>query len=56
LKVEQQICCIDQRCAFPTDLDVPIEITCCGLKIFGQDPQSKQSSFESEIQPLNEDY
>jgi hypothetical protein len=48
-KVEQQICCIDNRCALPTDSDVPCGLSllgmkCCGAKI--------EKVIGTELEPL----
>ena len=50
-KVEQQICCIDNRCAFPTDNDVPCGLSLCGFKCCGN---STETIIGTELEPLKD--
>ena len=50
-KVEQQICCIDNRCALPTDSDVPCGLAIFGCKLFGNDATKVVGT---ELEPLKE--
>jgi len=35
IKGQTQVFCVHQRCALPTDEDVPFEIACCGASLYG---------------------
>merc|ERR1711871_1522654 len=48
-KFETMCCCLDLRCAIPTDDGVPFELKLCGCKLCGKSPSGIVSA---ELQPL----
>lgn len=50
-KLEQQVCCIDNRCALPTDDDVPCALSLLGLKCCGKDTEK---IIGTELEPLKD--